>query len=168
MSNEKGHVFQCSALKPASAAVWARPGPGWGPVRVGARSGLGPIWALMGPYGPIWALMGPYGPIWVLLDRSGHDQIRTFGRIWHVFFFAVLDSKEFFFFYDLAKNVVSTAALERSQTSSVRPAALYRSQISQLDARLKLGFHEVCPEIVCNNVRHTTLQVQKWYFDEMT
>ena len=28
------------------------PGPGWGPVRVGARSGLGPIWAhraLMGP-----------------------------------------------------------------------------------------------------------------------
>ena len=29
-------------------------GPGWGPVRVGARSGLGPIWAhraLMGPYG---------------------------------------------------------------------------------------------------------------------
>ena len=31
-------------------------------VRVGARSGLGPIWAhraLMGPYGPIRALMGP-------------------------------------------------------------------------------------------------------------
>ena len=26
------------------------PGPGWGPVRVGARSGLGPIWAHMGPY----------------------------------------------------------------------------------------------------------------------
>ena len=25
------------------------PGPGWGPVRVGARSGLGPIRALMGP-----------------------------------------------------------------------------------------------------------------------
>ena len=24
-------------------------GPGWGPVRVGARSGLGPIWAHMGP-----------------------------------------------------------------------------------------------------------------------
>ena len=41
------------------------PSPGWGPVRVGAH-------------------MGPYGPIWVLLDRSGHDQIRTFGRIWYV------------------------------------------------------------------------------------
>ena len=45
----------------------------------------------MGPYGPIWALMGLYGPIWVhmgtiwvLLDRSGHDQIRTFGLIWYV------------------------------------------------------------------------------------
>ena len=53
------------------------PGPGWGP--------YGPICALMGPYmgpyGPIWALMGP---IWVLLDRSGHDQIRTFGPISHV------------------------------------------------------------------------------------
>ena len=34
----------------------------------------------MGPYGPIWALMGP---IWVLLDRSGHDQITTFGPISH-------------------------------------------------------------------------------------
>ena len=29
-----------------------RVGLGWGPVRVGALSGLGPIWALMGPYGP--------------------------------------------------------------------------------------------------------------------
>ena len=28
------------------------PGPGWGPVRVGARSGLGPLWAHKGPYGP--------------------------------------------------------------------------------------------------------------------
>ena len=50
------------------------PCPGWGPVRVGALSGLGPIWAHMGPYGPIygpiWAHVGPYGPIWVLLDRS--------------------------------------------------------------------------------------------------
>ena len=27
--------------------------PGWGPVRVGARSGLGPIWALMGPPGQV-------------------------------------------------------------------------------------------------------------------
>ena len=66
-----------------------------GQVEVGARSGLGPIWAHMGPYGPIygpiWAHVGPYGPIWahmgpiwVLLDRSGHDQIRTFGPIWYV------------------------------------------------------------------------------------
>ena len=39
----------------------------WGPVRVGARSGLGPIWAHiwahMGPCGPIWALMGPPGQV---------------------------------------------------------------------------------------------------------
>ena len=28
------------------------PGPGWGPVRVGARSGLGPIWAHRGLMGP--------------------------------------------------------------------------------------------------------------------
>ena len=40
-------------------------GPGWGPVRVGARSGLGSMWALMGPYGPMRALM----------DRSW--QVRT-------------------------------------------------------------------------------------------
>ena len=25
------------------------PSPGWGPVRIGARSGLGPIWALLAP-----------------------------------------------------------------------------------------------------------------------
>ena len=33
-------------------------GPGWGPVRFGAQSGLGPGpgW---GPYGPLWAHMGP-------------------------------------------------------------------------------------------------------------
>ena len=31
------------------------PGPGWGPIRVGARSGLQPIWALMGTYGPDFA-----------------------------------------------------------------------------------------------------------------
>ena len=50
----------------------SRPGPGWGPVRVGALSGLGPspgwgpfrVGAHIGPY------MGPYGPLWVLLDRS--------------------------------------------------------------------------------------------------
>ena len=56
-------------------------GSGWGPVRVGARSGLGPIWAHVGPYRPLWAHMGP---IWVLLDSSGHDQIKTFGQISHV------------------------------------------------------------------------------------
>ena len=53
----------------------AGPSPGWGPVRVGARSGLGPIWALMGPYmgpyGPIWAHVGPYGPIWALMGPYG-------------------------------------------------------------------------------------------------
>ena len=43
---------------------WFLPGPVWGPVRVGAQSGLGP--------GPGW---GPYGPLWVLLDRSW--QVRT-------------------------------------------------------------------------------------------
>ena len=47
------------------------PGPGWGPVRVGARSGLGPIWALMNPYGPIWALMGPYWPLWAHMGPYG-------------------------------------------------------------------------------------------------
>ena len=50
------------------------PGPGWGPVPVGARSGLGPIWALMGPYmgpyGPIWAHVGPYGPSWTGLGEG--------------------------------------------------------------------------------------------------
>ena len=35
----------------------------WGPVRVGALSGLGPCPG-RGPYGPMWALMGPYGPLW--------------------------------------------------------------------------------------------------------
>ena len=66
------------------------PGPGWGPVRVGARSGLEPIWAHMGPYGPIWALMGPYGPIWALMGPPGQvleDYVnfrKTFGQISHV------------------------------------------------------------------------------------
>ena len=67
-------------LHPALSPGWG-PGPGWGP--------YGPLWAHMGPYGPLWALMGPYGPIWahmgpiwVLLDRSGHDQITTFGPIY--------------------------------------------------------------------------------------
>ena len=33
----------CSTL--CQPMMTVRPGPGWGPVRVGARSGLGPIWA---------------------------------------------------------------------------------------------------------------------------
>ena len=39
--------------------------PGWGPVRVGAQSGLGPGpgWGPYGPIGPLWAHKGPYGPI---------------------------------------------------------------------------------------------------------
>ena len=47
--------------------------PGWGPVRVGAQSGLGPGpgW---GPYGPlwahIWAHMGPYGSSWTGLGEG--------------------------------------------------------------------------------------------------
>ena len=44
------------------------------PSRVGAQSGLGPIWALVGPYGPRWALMGPPGQVldsWTDLDMSG-------------------------------------------------------------------------------------------------
>ena len=32
--------------------------PGWGPVRVGARSGLGPIWALLVPYVSSWTSLG--------------------------------------------------------------------------------------------------------------
>ena len=51
------------------------PSPGWGPVRVGAHMGpYGPlwahIWAHMGPYGPIWAHMGPYGSSWTGLGKS--------------------------------------------------------------------------------------------------
>ena len=65
--------------------------------RVGAQSGVGPIWALMGPYvglyGPLWAYiwahiwanMGPYGSSWAGLGRLRElsvrllDQFRTFG-----------------------------------------------------------------------------------------
>ena len=61
---------------PAPARPRARPGPGWGPVRVGALSGLGPcpgwgparVGAHMGPYGPLWALWALWahmGPILV-------------------------------------------------------------------------------------------------------
>ena len=72
-----GRVVVSWALDPTSGpavCTWGLhrgllwPGPGWGPVRVGARSGLGPIWALMGPY------MGPCGPLWV---RSGHVRFPT-------------------------------------------------------------------------------------------
>ena len=43
-------------------------------VRVGTRSGLGPIWAHMGPYGSSWTGLG----------RSGHVRFPTFGQISHV------------------------------------------------------------------------------------
>ena len=43
--------------------------------RVGAQSGLGPIWAHiwahMGPCGPLWAHMGPYGTILALMGPPG-------------------------------------------------------------------------------------------------
>ena len=39
------------------------PGPGWGPVRVGAH---------MDPYGPLWAHKGPYGPIWARFCLKNH------------------------------------------------------------------------------------------------
>ena len=42
-----------------------RPGPGWGPVRVGARSGLGLIWALMGPKDKI-----SYKKILILMKKN--------------------------------------------------------------------------------------------------
>ena len=69
--------------------------PGWGPVRVEARSGLGPIWAHMDPHGPIYD-MGPYGPIygpilaygssWTGLGDSVNFPYygKTFGPISHV------------------------------------------------------------------------------------
>ena len=80
--------------------IW--PGPGWGPVRVGARSGLGPgpgwgpvrVGAHMGPhgpiYGPIWVLMGPWAlmgpPEQVLEDYVNFPSTfrKTFGQISHV------------------------------------------------------------------------------------
>ena len=34
-------------------------------------SGLGPIWAHMGPYGPLWAHMGPCGPLWAIRAHMG-------------------------------------------------------------------------------------------------
>ena len=51
------------------------PGPGW------ARSGLGTIWTLMGPY------MGPYGPSWTGLGGLGRFRklsVETFEPISHV------------------------------------------------------------------------------------
>ena len=54
------------------------PGPLWTPVDVanvflfgttswvGAQSGLGPIWALMGPYGPSWTGLGGLGRFRIL------------------------------------------------------------------------------------------------------
>ena len=48
-------MFDCSAAFSSRVIFDLGPGPGWGPVRVGAWSGFGPIWAhraLMGSYGP--------------------------------------------------------------------------------------------------------------------
>ena len=42
-------VVTVSCLKHVGSLKIHRPGPGWGSVRVGARSGLGPIWAHKGP-----------------------------------------------------------------------------------------------------------------------
>ena len=52
----------------------------WGPVRVGALSGLGPCpgWGPYGPIGPLWAHKGPYGPIgpsWAHMGPYGPDFI---------------------------------------------------------------------------------------------
>ena len=56
-----------------------RPGPGWGPVRVGAH---------MGPYGPlwahIWAHMGPPGQVWEKASTFRQLSVKTFGQISHV------------------------------------------------------------------------------------
>ena len=49
-------------------------GPGWGPVRVGALSGLGPIWALMGPPGQVLEKASTFRQL----------SVRQFGQISHV------------------------------------------------------------------------------------
>ena len=54
----------------------AGPGSGLGPFRVGARSGLGPIWALMGPY------MGPYGPLWAHIWAHIWAHVGPYGSSW--------------------------------------------------------------------------------------
>ena len=66
MSRNKEHRGAAFSGAPNGAAALT-----WGPL----------VATSLGPYGPLWAHMGP---IWVLLDRSGHDQIRTFGPISHV------------------------------------------------------------------------------------
>ena len=54
---------------------WLGPSPGWGPVRVGAQSGLGPGpgW---GPYGPIWALMLVFKSEAFRVQTAPFDKIR--------------------------------------------------------------------------------------------
>ena len=51
--------------------------------RTQLRSGLGPIWAHMGPYGPLWALMGSYGPLWAHMGPPGQvlEVPKTFRKL---------------------------------------------------------------------------------------
>ena len=105
MVRENFFVDVENCYSPINPFVSPPTGPGWGPVRVGARSGLGPIWAHMGPYGPIygpmWAHMGPYGPMWAHMGPYGPSwtglgdsvnfpsdfrqlSVRQFGPISHV------------------------------------------------------------------------------------
>ena len=51
-------VARDSRSSAEAAKTLARAG---GPGRVGAQSGLGPIWALMGPHGPSWTGLGGLG-----------------------------------------------------------------------------------------------------------
>ena len=86
-----------------SALVW-----------VGARSGLGSIWALMGPYGPMWALMGPPGQV---LEKASTFRL-TFRRDFWTnfarfgsktkFFMKFLDDSASFLLEKLKKHVILT------------------------------------------------------------
>ena len=105
----------------------------WGPVRVGAQSGLGPgpgwgpygplwahIWANMGPYGPIygpiWAHMGPYGTSWIGLGRLRKlsvkllDQFRTF-RVQNLLLMKFLNDSASFLLEKLKNHVILTKNL---------------------------------------------------------
>ena len=58
----------------ATISLHIGPGPGWGPVRVGAQSGLGPGpgW---GPDGPIWALMLFFKSVTFRVQTAPFDKI---------------------------------------------------------------------------------------------